>query len=241
MIVLGTKIPDDMEVRDLISRQNMEGFAMDGITETVIPITKLYLKQVWPEPNWIEELAKGRNIYVLSKLAVLYDSFPKVPRKNAFHIADEEWKSAFIEAAEIMKSIFDAAANMEDIYNIQKKFRFALGIKADEKPNLKERRWVIYYALGRGKKRALHEPVMLYEKERFLGTWLPDLGWPHAKEGWKCRYFPIRFRGGWTLGVLGDNHVTPIDDYPIVNREQAIIMMIEENRKNRKNGGGVNV
>jgi len=82
--------------------------------------TPIKLKDIWPEPTWLEMLDDGVEQKVIATVYGVYHSLVKMPHRRRLKIcgisvSDEMWEKSFIEVINVIKSGCENATSLEDI------------------------------------------------------------------------------------------------------------------------------
>jgi hypothetical protein len=160
----------------------------------------ILLKTLWPEPNWKDMIASGRDPYMVARLFCVYRSMRHSPRsRNAYrsNISTQEWEIAYIDAVSRMKHYFSQCITVDDVKRISARFAKDLGCGtttaiAKEK-TVKE--GLPYWSFGHGD-RLLTSPTTLQPSLSRIADYLPDFGWPEDDAILKLKKFPLKFKDG---------------------------------------------
>ena len=86
------------------------------------------LKDIWPEPKWLEMLDDGVEQKVIATICGIYHSLVKKPHRRRLKIceiwiSDEMWDKSFIEVVSVIKSGCENATSLEDIDRLRLVFK----------------------------------------------------------------------------------------------------------------------
>lgn len=172
----------------------------------------LSLKDVWPEPNWIESHLDGIPVTVLASIYSIYHSLAKKPhttekfRFSGVRITAEMWESAYIEAVNYIRKACENATTEECV----KEFELAFNehFNNDGKTAYKT------YAAGTRTPKTFYHPLGGSGSVGEFKKLLPLLDWPLSVNAKKIPAFPLELKHietqeiTYSLGKINKKSVT---------------------------------
>lgn len=186
------------------------------------------LADLWPEPDWKLWIEQGRPREVVAKLAAIYSGLATRPKGNSYSCSAQEWRTAFEEAAVLIRGLFERAGSMDDVARLSADLAATVGFDVRELQNLglSDRRVQLFLALGRGSQR-LRGPFKLTLRQSALARWLPELGWPENPQVFDLGIVPVEMTNDtWAVGrVEGKGYALLVENIP--TRAEAVASALQ--------------
>lgn len=184
------------------------------------------LKQLWPEPNWLDLAEQGKELDLLANLYVIYSNLAHKPRKSSFNVSDIRWEIAYIEGIKHLSKLFESAVSMNDFEKMNERYIFLLNISKEDVKSVAKS--AAYWALGRGNARRAKSPFAYTHRMGALSKYLSKLGWPYSEDCIKYGKFPVLLTNGqWVAADISGKTFTWETEY--FSSEEDVLEKIKSN------------
>lgn len=191
---------------------------------------EITLENLWPEPDWKEWIAQGREIEAVAYMAMLYEGLPIAPKTEPiFGIDLDSWAEAYRDTIPILEALCRKTKTLVQAKKLCERLAERLLIDYSRISKLPVEQTYRFWSIGRGKNRTLRNPFSMTLRQRQLYKWLPKLGWPDNDIALQAAIVPVVMSNGkWVAGHIVGNRIEWNTNEYLDTEEQAIAAVLEK-------------